>query len=133
MGAPVAIQTSPVQAVDTHIVMVPTPGGPVPTPLPHPFAGQIAAATCPTVHVGGNPVAVKDSVAQNQPPHIPTPPGTTFQVPPSNQGKVFLSSLTVNAGGQGVARQGDQVQTCNDPADLPVGTIVTGVPTVFAG
>jgi hypothetical protein len=27
--------------VDIYIVLVPTPGGPVPTPLPHPFVGII--------------------------------------------------------------------------------------------
>jgi uncharacterized Zn-binding protein involved in type VI secretion len=105
----------------------------VPTPLPHPFAGQITAATCPTVKIGGQPVAVKDSVAVNQPPHIPTPPGTLFQKPPANQGKVLLGSPTVRAGGAGVARLGDQVMTCNDPSDMPVGSIVTGAPTVMVG
>jgi uncharacterized Zn-binding protein involved in type VI secretion len=133
MGQPVATKTHQVMATDTHIVMVPTPGGPVPTPLPHVFAGMIQSATCPTVRAGGQEVAVKGSVAQNQPPHIPTPPGTTFQRPPSNQGKVFLASFTVNAGGQGIARMGDPVETCNDPADLPVGQIIGGGPTVGVG
>jgi RHS repeat-associated protein len=30
-----------VMGIDVHIVMVPTPGGPVPTPLPHPFIGML--------------------------------------------------------------------------------------------
>ncbi|MDD9947852.1 MAG: hypothetical protein OXU20_42830, partial [Myxococcales bacterium] len=30
-----------VVGVDTHIVMVPTPAGPVPTPLPQPFVGMV--------------------------------------------------------------------------------------------
>ncbi|MDD9940436.1 MAG: hypothetical protein OXU20_05170 [Myxococcales bacterium] len=30
-----------VVGVDTHIVMVPTPAGPVPTPLPQPFVGIV--------------------------------------------------------------------------------------------
>ena len=133
MGVPAATQTSQVVSVDIHIVMVPTPGGPVPTPLPHPFVGQIDGATCPTVNIGGQPAAVKGSVASNQPPHIATPPGTTFQKPPSDKGTVFMASLSVNAGGQGIARLGDPVETCNDPSDLPVGSIVTGVPTVGVG
>ena len=29
----------PVIGIDIHRVMVPTPAGPVPTPLPHPFIG----------------------------------------------------------------------------------------------
>ncbi len=31
----------PVIGVDIHLVMVPTPAGPVPTPLPHPFIGIV--------------------------------------------------------------------------------------------
>jgi len=133
MGAPVATQSAQVVAIDTHIVLVPTPGGPVPTPLPHPFSGQIQAATVPTVNAGGQPVAVQDSVAINNPPHIPTPPGASFQVPPKNQGKVLIASQTVFAGGKGMARIGDTVMTCNDPTDTPVGTIVAAPGTVFAG
>ena len=37
MGLPAATANHSVTAIDTHIVLVPTPGGPVPTPLPHPF------------------------------------------------------------------------------------------------
>ncbi|WP_134681108.1 PAAR domain-containing protein [Paracoccus ravus] len=133
MGAPAATQTSQVVGTDIHIVMVPTAGGPVPTPLPHPFAGQIQSATCPTVRIGGNPAATKDSVAVNQPPHIPTPPGTAFQKPPANQGTVLVASMTVKAGGRGIARLGDAVKTCNDPADSPMGSIVSGVPGVGIG
>lgn len=133
MGNPAATLTSSVQAVDVHLVMVPTPGGPVPTPLPHPFAGQITGGTCPTVTVGGNPVATRNSTATNSPPHLPTPPGTMFQTPPGNRGTVMLASVTVMAGGNGVARLGDPVLTCNDPADAPAGSIVNGVPTVGVG
>ena len=41
MGQPAAKQGDQMTAVDMHIVMVPSPGGPVPTPLPHPFMGII--------------------------------------------------------------------------------------------
>lgn len=30
-----------VMGVDIHIIMIPTPGGPVPTPIPHPFVGMM--------------------------------------------------------------------------------------------
>ncbi len=126
MGMPAAAQNASVIAVDTHIVMVPTPGGPVPTPLPHPFSGMIDAATEQTVKIAGQPAAVQDSTASNQPQHIATPPGTSFQKPPANQGKVFLTSMTVKIGGKGAARNADMVETCNDPADLPVGQIIAG-------
>ncbi len=133
MGQPAATQNSQVVGVDVHIVMVPSPGGPIPTPLPHPFSGTIQSGTAPTVKVGGQPVATQDSVAINNPPHIPTPPGVSFQSPPSNQGKVVVQSMTVQAGGKGIARVGDQVQTCNDPTDAPVGSIVGPAGTVMIG
>lgn len=133
MGAPIATRNSQVVAVDIHIVLVPTPGGPVPTPLPHPFSGTVQSAVAATVKVGGQPVATADSVVDNNPPHLPTPPGVSFQRPPANQGTVSMSSATVKAGGKGVARVGDQVTTCNDPADAPVGTIVGPVGTVMVG
>lgn len=133
MGQPVATMNSQVVGVDTHIVMVPTPGGPVPTPLPHPFSGTIQTGVVTTVKIGGQPVATLDSVANNQPPHIPTPPGVSFQSPPKNQGAVSMASTTVLAGGKGVARVGDQVKTCNDPADAPVSTIVGPAGTVMIG
>lgn len=133
MGAPAATGGSQVVGVDTHIVLVPSPGGPVPTPLPHPFSGSIQTALVMTVKVGGQPLATADSVAVNSPAHVPTPPGTTFQKPPSNQGTVVTSSVTVKAGGKGVARVGDQVRTCNDPADAPVSTIAGPAGTVMIG
>lgn len=133
MGQPAAAMNASVVGVDTHIVMVPTPGGPVPTPLPHPFSGAIQGAVVATVRVGGQPAAVLDSIAVNNPPHVPTPPGVTFQKPPANQGVVAMASATVFAGGKGVARVGDQVRTCNDPVDVPVGTIVGPVGTVMVG
>ena len=35
--------------------------------------------------------------------------------------------------GKMAARQGDMVMTCNDPADMPMGTITAGSPTVIIG
>lgn len=133
MGQPAATEGSQVVGVDVHIVLVPTPGGPVPTPLPHPFSGSITSATVPTVMIGGRPVATVDSVATNSPAHMPTPPGTSFQSPPANQGKVVMHSMTVKAGGRAVARVGDMVSTCNDPADAPVATIAGPAGTVLVG
>lgn len=133
MGVPAATANSQVVGVDTHIVMVPTPGGPVPTPLPHPFSGVITSGVVSTVTVGGQPAATLDSVAQNNPPHLPTPPGVSFQKPPANQGSVTMASTTVIVGGKGMARVGDQVSTCNDPADAPVAMIVGPIGTVMVG
>jgi uncharacterized Zn-binding protein involved in type VI secretion len=124
MGMPAAKDGDQVTATDTHIVLVPSPGGPVPTPLPHPFAGVINASLSSNVKVMGKAAATVGSIAANQPPHIPTPPGTSFQTPPKNKGTIKLGSLTVKINGKAAARNGDVVETCNDPADLPVGTVI---------
>jgi uncharacterized Zn-binding protein involved in type VI secretion len=133
MGNPAANKNSIVQAIDTHIVLVPSPGGPVPTPLPHPFAGPCQSGLATTVKIAGQPAATVDSVANNQPAHIPTPPGVSFQKPPANQGTVMLGSMTVKIDGKMAARLTDTVKTCNDPVDAPVGQIITGVPNVMIG
>lgn len=132
MGMPVAKQQDQVVAVDIHIVMVPTAAGPVPVPLPHPFAGMLDGALAISVKSGGVAVATVDSTASAVPPHLPTPPGASFQAPPANKGTVMLGSATVKIGGKGAARATDIVRTCNDPADQPVGQIIA-VGTVLVG
>jgi uncharacterized Zn-binding protein involved in type VI secretion len=128
-----ARQGDAVLATDTHIVMVPAVPSPVPTPLPHPFSGSIQTGVSSDVLVNGRGAATVDSVAVNQPPHLPTPPGTSFLRPPANRGVVQLGSTTVLINGRQAARQGDPVRTCNDPVDLPVGTITGGSPDVQIG
>lgn len=130
MGAPAAKQGDRIVATDTHIVMIPTPGGPVPTPLPHPFVGQLDGELSSDVNIEGKAAAVVGSTATNMPSHVPQ--GGPFQSPPSNKGKVMLGSTTVLINGKMAARMGDTAQTCNDPADLPVGQVIaTG--TVLIG
>jgi uncharacterized Zn-binding protein involved in type VI secretion len=132
MGQPAAKQGDRIVAVDTHIVMAPSPGGPAPTPLPHPFAGIINGNLSGNVNIMGRPAATVDSTADNTPPHVPTPPGTAFQQPPSNRATIKSGSATVRINGRMAARQGDSALTCNDPADLPAGT-VTATGTVLIG
>lgn len=101
---PAAKQNDQVVGVDVHIVMVPTPGGPVPTPLPHPFMGMLDSGLSSSVKIEGLPAATVDSQASNTPPHIPTPPGTAFQKPPTNKAKIIIGSPNVligNGGGGG--------------------------------
>jgi uncharacterized Zn-binding protein involved in type VI secretion len=124
MGVPAANGAAQVVGVDVHIVLVPTPGGPVPTPLPHPFSGLVDGGLVQTVKVAGQPAAVVGSTATNSPAHLPTPPGVSFQRPPANRGTIMMGSPTVLVGGKPLARLGDPVLTCNDPADLPAGQIV---------
>ena len=133
MGQPAAKQGDQVVSTDTHIVLVPAPPGPpVPTPLPHPFTGVLNDGLSSDVNIMGVPAATVDSTAQNTPPHLPTPPGTSFQKPPGDKATVKLGSTTVHVNGKAAARNGDTAMTCNDPTDLPAGKIVA-VGTVFIG
>jgi uncharacterized Zn-binding protein involved in type VI secretion len=132
VGQPAAKQGDQVVAVDTHIVLVPSPSGTVPTPLPHPFSGILNGALSSDVKVMGMPAATVDSTADNTPPHIATPPGTSFQNPPSNKATVTAGSQTVKVNGKPAARMGDTAKTCNDPADAPVGTVIAAG-TVLVG
>jgi uncharacterized Zn-binding protein involved in type VI secretion len=131
-GKPIARENDRVVGVDTHIVLVPGPG-PVPTPLPHPFDGVLDGELSTTVKANGRAVATVDSTATNKPSHLPTPPGTSFQNPPANKGTVKVGSKTVKVGGKAVARMGDIVETCNDPANLPVGSIIAAGTVLVGG
>lgn len=131
MGLPAAKYGDQITATDTHIEMVPSPGGPVATPMPHPFTGVINGNLSGDVNIMGRPAATVGSTAQNQPPHLPASPGA-FQVPPTNQATIELGSPTVKINGNMVARHGDVATTCNDPVPLPAGKVVA-VGTVYIG
>jgi uncharacterized Zn-binding protein involved in type VI secretion len=122
MGQPAAKQGDQITAVDTHIILIPSPGGAVPTPLPHSFTGVINGNLSPNVMIMGLPAATQGSTADNVPPHIPQ--GGPFQRPPSNRGLIITGSASVLINGKPAARNGDSAMTCNDPADLPVGAVV---------
>lgn len=130
MGQPAAKQGDQIVGTDTHIVMIPSPGGPVPTPLPHPFTGQIDDSLSEDVNVEGKPAAVQGSKASNIPSHIPQ--GGPFQSPPGNKATIQTGSATVFINGKPAAKNGDTAMTCNDPADMPVGTVIA-VGTVMVG
>jgi uncharacterized Zn-binding protein involved in type VI secretion len=130
MGQPAAKQGDQVVATDTHTVVVVTPGGEVPTPLPSPFVGMLSGGLSSDVKIMGRSAAVVGSTADNSPPHIPA--GARFQNPPSNKATVQLGSVTVKINGKQAARHGDTATTCNDGGDLPVGKIVA-VGTVMIG
>ncbi len=130
MGQPAAKQGDQVMATDTHIIMIPSPSGAVPTPLPHPFVGILDGNLSSDVKIMGMPAATVDSTASNLPPHIPQ--GGPFQNPPSNKGTIKLGSTTVKINGKMAARNGDMAMTCNDPSDLPAGKVIA-VGTVLIG
>jgi uncharacterized Zn-binding protein involved in type VI secretion len=99
---PAAKQNDQIVGVDTHIIMIPSPGGPIPTPLPHPFVGMIDSGCSTSVNIMGMAAATVDSQASAMPPHIPQ--GGPFQKPPSNKAKIIIGSPDVfigNGGGGG--------------------------------
>lgn len=123
MGLPAAKQGDTVVALDTHIFLIPAAAGaPVPTPLPSPFNGILQLNLSTNVLIMGMPAATVGSIAINTPPHLPQ--GGPFQKPPSNQGEIIMGSPTVMINGRPAARAGDTARTCNDPVDLPVGSVV---------
>lgn len=130
MGMPAAKQGDQVVATDIHIQMVPSPGGPVPTPLPSPFAGSLDGELSSDVNIEGKAAATVGSTATNTPQHIPS--AGPFQKSPANKATVKQGSSSVFINGKAGARTGDPATTCNDPADLPAGTVVASG-TVFCG
>ena len=123
MGEAAAKQGDRVTGTDTHVVMVPSASGQVATPLPHPFSGPLNGGLSADVKIMGRPAAVVGSTADNVPPHVPTAPGSSFEKPPSNKATVQSGSATVKINGKPAARNGDTALTCNDPSDLPNGTV----------
>jgi len=127
---PAAKEGDKVLGLDTHIINIPSPGGPVPTPMPMPFSGTLNGNLCSTVLIENKPAATKGSTADNLPAHIPT--GGPFQKNPSNKATVKMGSGKVLFQHKEAARLGDPADTCNDPADAPNGTVI-GTGTVLIG
>jgi RHS repeat-associated protein len=128
----------PVLGVDIHIILVPTPAGPVPTPLPNPFVGMVfdpagmvfaigfGAATggVSFTLVNGLPVTNTGTGATNKLtlPHLPVP--GPFQKPPSDSADLMFGGLHVDFAGSHVVRLGDIALSCNDPVELPTSTVL---------
>jgi uncharacterized Zn-binding protein involved in type VI secretion len=119
---PAATMGDTVAGTCVHIIMIPSPAGPVPTPIPHPFTGKITGGCETTVLIGNKPAAVIGATVTNTPPHIPQ--GPSFgPPPPSNSGSIIKGSLTVLIGGKPAARMGDLSTVCTTsvvPAPAPV-------------
>jgi uncharacterized Zn-binding protein involved in type VI secretion len=122
MGLPAAKKGDQIVATDVHIILVPTGPSVTPTPTPMPFAGTIDNGLSTDVNIMGSAAAVLGSTATNAPSHIPT--GGSFASPPKNQGRIIAGSATVLINNKPAARSSDQALTCNDPTDLPSGTVV---------
>ena len=131
MGKPAAKQGDNVVAIDTHIVMVPSPSGTVPTPMSMPFNGVLSGDLSPDVLMEKKPAATVGSTAVSTPSHVPV--GGPFQMPPSNQATVKMGSRTVLINKKQAAHLGDPADTCNDPTDAPNGQVVCAGTVVVGG
>jgi uncharacterized Zn-binding protein involved in type VI secretion len=119
---PVAKRKDTIIGLDTHIVLVPSAAGPLPTPMPMPFSGPLSRELSRNVLAEGEPVARVDSVADNVPRHLPL--GGSFQKPPSNRARVLSGSARVLVNGKPIARAGDAAECCNDPVDASTGHVI---------
>jgi uncharacterized Zn-binding protein involved in type VI secretion len=127
MGQPAAKEGDRVTATDSHLIQPPGPSSPVPTPMP--FSGVIDGALSGNVNIMNMPAATVGSTSTNTPPHVAV--GGTFVRPPTNKGTIITGSTTVTINGKPAARNSDTSLTCNDPMDLPIGTVVaTGTVTI---
>lgn len=140
-----------VTGVDLHMVMVPTPAGPVPTPLPHPFIGVVfdplgaaIGAGIGAVFGGGGPVLINSLPVGNTGigvrgiPHFPTPPGVAFAPNdiPDNSGVIVTGSKTVHMAGTSAGRLTSLVASCNFPLNLPTSVCLAvpmGAPVLIGG
>lgn len=127
---PVARKDDSVIGLDMHVEMVPTPGGQVPTPLPHTFSGPLNGGLATTVKADDQPVAVVGSTADNSPAHIPS--AGSFQSSPKNKATVVDGSGTVFANDKKVARVGDPADSCDDLGGSRNAHIASGSGTVIA-
>lgn len=130
MSQPAAKQGDRILGMNTHVLMVPSPAGPVPTPTPMPFSGKLDGALSDDVMIDDKAAAVKGSTASNTPAHVPT--AGPFQKSPANKGTINAGSATVLFNDKPAARNGDTALTCNDPGDAPNGTIIATA-TVLVG
>lgn len=101
--------------VDTHIILVPSPSGPIPTPTPLPFVGELDDALSSSVFIDDQPAALVGSVARHVTGHVPI--GGTFQKQPANRGVVSENGATIFIDDRRVARVGDAVKCCSDAND----------------
>lgn len=130
-GKPAARKGDAVVGLDIHVLMIPSPAGPIPTPTPLPFTGVLADALSADVKVENKPVALVGSVANNTPAHVPA--GGPFQKPPANKATIKTGSGSVFANNKKVAVLGSIAETCADPMDGPNGSVIGTATTVLVG
>ena len=120
MPKPAAKENDTVIATDTHLVAG--------SPTLLPFHGIVDGNLSADVLIENEHAAMVDSTATNTPAHTPSP-----DKPPSNRGIIVAGSATVLINHRHAARDGDPAKTCNDPVDLPVGTVVASSTILIGG
>jgi uncharacterized Zn-binding protein involved in type VI secretion len=111
-----------VLGVDIHIIQPPGPVPPV--PVPHPFVGivydpmEFVPILGASNMVNGIPRAQAGTTVKATPPHFPI--GGVFVKPPSNDGEIFMGSMSVPIEGEPFPFLGAPVLTCQDAGMLPI-------------
>ncbi|GEQ86163.1 type IV secretion protein Rhs [Patiriisocius marinistellae] len=120
----------PVLGVDIHIVMIPSPAGPIPTPLPHPFVGMIldpmdyVPVIGATVMVNKKPRGNSGTAGMlGSKVHIPMGGPFMMAATIGHDSANFFGSNRVNADGSYLSASGFMVMSCND-----VGMPLTAAP-----
>lgn len=131
MSQPVAKRGDRVVGVDTHIINVPSPAGPIPTPTPMSFDGRVNERAGATVFVDDESVALEGAAADNAAPHLPI--GGTFARSPDNTSTLSTGSDTVFAEDLAVVRATDRARCCDDLSSADNGHVIVAAATVFAG
>jgi RHS repeat-associated protein len=108
----------PLVGLDTHIILIPSPAGPIPTPLPHPYVGMVldpfdyVPFLGATTYINGLPRAQAGTSGIALPPHIPM--GGPFAKPPTNESEIFMGSATVLVEGEPQSFLSLPVLSCQD-------------------
>jgi RHS repeat-associated protein len=108
----------PLVGIDTHITLIPSPAGPIPTPLPNPYVGMVfdpmdyVPFLGATVKINGLPRGIAGGSGQALPPHLPL--AGPFAKPPSNESEIFMGSATVVADGSPQSFLALPVLSCQD-------------------
>lgn len=128
---PVARANDRIVGMDTHVEMVPTPGGTVPTPMPFNFSGKIGGDLASNVKANDKLIAVVGSTADNSPAHVPN--AGPFQRSPKNKATIVDGSGTVKANDKAVARLGDPADSCDDLGASRNAHVIEGSSNVVSG
>jgi uncharacterized Zn-binding protein involved in type VI secretion len=115
--------------IGSHRVPNPNSGAAQPNPYPLPFAGRLEKGLVASVTIGGRPVAVVGSSAENKPPHGGLHPADKTQINTKLQvGTVESGSPTVTFGGEAAATSQSRCKICGGLA-----TITTTIANVTVG